>query len=65
MLTAIGRERGFTMDPNKVLDEMLRLAGRIISGEETDGLELAEAVENLDEWITHGGFLPTRWEVAR
>lgn len=23
--------------------------------------ELAELVEALDEWLTKGGFLPTRW----
>lgn len=24
--------------------------------------ELSEAVKNLDEWISKGGFLPTQWK---
>lgn len=30
-----------------------------------DANELAEAVQNLDEWLRGGGFLPRAWEQKR
>lgn len=65
-----------TMDPDATLQLILELASEITSrsgdGESHDymsttaglGEELAEAVENLHEWITKGGFPPKAWQVG-
>lgn len=59
------------MDPNATLYRMLDRARAIIAaideGSENvadDANELAEAVENLDEWIRRGGFLPDAWDAG-
>lgn len=58
------------MDPNANLQEQLRIAQRILDASELeddnilesgDAERLSELVLALDEWITRGGFMPSRW----
>lgn len=61
------------MDPSANLREQLKLARRLVDGEEpddnpvavgayaVDAARLAELVIALDEWIKGGGFLPAPW----
>ncbi|MGI8310688.1 hypothetical protein [Saccharopolyspora hattusasensis] len=56
------------MDPNKTL-EQLRTVVREYRQETTDPaghLELADELvghfENLDKWLSRGGFLPEAWQ---
>lgn len=54
------------MDPDECLKNLLALAKRIrdedpATGEENPGVVLAEGLEDLDEWVRKGGFLPERW----
>lgn len=57
------------MDPNEALKNIRELTQVIQSGSPTDATvlslasELAEAVDNLDMWLTTGGYLPRSWEV--
>ena len=62
------------MDPNTRLAELRELVTMVaLSGgdmERTEpypqaALELAEKFEELDEWITKGGFLPAAWQQGR
>lgn len=52
------------MDPNKTL-EFIRELIRTSKTDETVFYEesgwMFELVENLDEWLTNGGFLPKEW----
>jgi len=57
------------MDPDTCLENCQLLAASILNLDDDDnvidkafaGEELAEAFNNLDEWITKGGFLPQVW----
>ena len=49
------------MDPNTCLEMCRKLAKRALQGEEVDVEELAEAFQNLDNWLSEGGFLPSEW----
>jgi hypothetical protein len=55
------------MDPNKVLQEIRQLVARAdeheLTTDESD--YLTELFENLDEWLSHGGFLPNDWNKER
>lgn len=60
------------MDPNAVLKEIRKLIERASDLESFPRpdpaellTELASAVEDLDEWLTKGGFLPSAWELNR
>ena len=60
------------MDPNANLRAQRKIATWFTNGGDATTEEwmeranrLAELVEALDEWITAGGFLPDRWEIAR
>ena len=65
------------MDPNKALDDLRKLAFEAkglaamehkncdIQGGTSIAEELAEAFEDLDEWLKKGGFLPETWSAAR
>lgn len=58
------------MDPNATLATLRELCTELLSGKDgadpsTIGGEIAEAFENLDEWITKGGFLPSDWQGTR
>lgn len=54
------------MDPNANLDQMRRLAEYILGV--SNGMtkvaaeNLAELVQALDGWLSHGGFLPEEWK---
>jgi len=52
------------MDPNAALAQMRIFAALIVDGKgtESEAIELAEAVQALDEWIKRGGFLPAAWQ---
>lgn len=61
------------MDPNETLRMCRRLAKHLIARadaerqhhetttSDTSGEELAECFNNLDEWLSKGGFLPSDW----
>ena len=57
------------MDPNATLAEIRALVAEINDlyakgkyGAAADrGMDLAERIEALDEWIANGGFLPVSW----
>ena len=59
------------MDPNAALETARRLAAEIFNGAMAGGLapdemasagmDLAEAFQALDEWLSHGGFTPAEW----
>ena len=56
------------MDPNALLAEIEDLSRRVRYPVSTDpedrialGVELAEKFEDLNEWLSRGGFLPTTW----
>lgn len=52
------------MDPDMTLYKMLDLAHFILQSPDTesaDALELAELIQELDRWLTRGGFTPDRW----
>ena len=51
------------MDPNETLKKIRELIPQVRSSESTaPGDDLAEAVEALDDWLSHGGFLPKDWD---
>lgn len=55
------------MDPNANLEEMLKLAKRLLEEEDTrsivhDSNRLSELVLAMDEWMSRGGFPPKKWE---
>ena len=63
------------MDPDKLLERILVLAGEILrprldhfpsmenyDRSVFDSSELARAVQDLNEWIARGGFLPKDWQ---
>ena len=55
------------MDPNQTL-RRLRLLAELVttSGEpDPDANDLAEAFNDLDTWLSKGGFLPNEWWQAR
>jgi hypothetical protein len=57
------------MDPNATLELLRGLAAQILEQFAEDattdlGVELAEAVENMDHWLTKGGCLPDAWQLA-
>ena len=60
------------MDPDVALATLRDLARRATSGEPWNdsteasdlAIEMAEAWEGLDEWLTRGGFIPAAWRAA-
>jgi len=60
------------MDPNATLAIIRELAHIIhggqhpaLAGDYETASRLAGAFQDLDEWLTRGGFLPTAWERRR
>lgn len=52
------------MDPNETLRRIRELVRAIQHGEAADGdapTDLADAVQDLDGWLTQGGFPPDAW----
>ena len=47
------------MDPNAALNTIRALM------DSTDDVELREAIEDLDNWLSRGGFLPEDWARTR
>lgn len=58
------------MDPDVALAEIGDLADEILSTTDHDvharlAPRLAERVQDLDAWLSRGGFLPTGWAAKR
>jgi hypothetical protein len=52
------------MDPDQALKDIRALIKKIIAdrgSNETDGVELAYKVKDLDNWLLAGGFVPEDW----
>jgi hypothetical protein len=54
------------MDPNATLRDIREMIESLAMSQSTDNLldlgeELASAFEQLDNWLTGGGFLPDEW----
>jgi hypothetical protein len=57
------------MDPDQTLRELRALVARILCDADVaegsvnldDAVTLAERFQNLDQWISRGGFLPDQW----
>jgi hypothetical protein len=51
------------MDPDENLRRALAIARAAVNVEDADPtlVELSELVLALDDWISAGGFLPSRW----
>lgn len=67
-------EGGEFMDPNVVLQNIRDLIQKLApirdleahaDGDNEDIAALVDAVENLDGWLSHGGFLPADWNKHR
>lgn len=52
------------MSPDESLAEIRSLLSPPRSLNHVESLRLAELVDQLDDWLTHGGFLPTEWRRA-
>lgn len=62
------------MDPNACLEKIRDLYERLVRVSDAepdapvaaeDAQELAEAVNDLDDWLCKGGFLPSDWNRNR
>jgi len=49
------------MDVNQLLANIREQVKAILAADEDDN-GLAEQVNNLDEWLSKGGFLPRAWQ---
>lgn len=49
------------MDPDEVYEDLMGLVKQVMAGETVEVEDLAGAVQDLDEWITKGGYLPKAW----
>ena len=52
------------MDPNATLQQIRSLVTIYFNGgkwPEPDATDLAQAIRDLDEWLSKGGFLPDAW----
>jgi hypothetical protein len=49
------------MDPNTALQRIRELVTGVCIGSGAQGIDLAEAFEDLDGWLSKGGFLPSDW----
>lgn len=57
------------MDPNTTLARIHELItdarhANTLEARHDAGLDLAEAVEDLDDWLSKGGFLPAAWNLS-
>ena len=55
-------ERWAKMDPNATLAKIREL---MVTGEQRDFFDLAWAIEDLDKWLSSGGFPPEAWRHNR
>lgn len=49
------------MDPTATLTEIRTLTGPRIGLNPHEVNRLIELVDGLDQWLSHGGFMPTQW----
>lgn len=56
--------KGLIMDPTATLNRLRELAAIVVGSDDdaTASYELADAFQNLDEWLSNGGFLPDSWK---
>ena len=49
------------------LEKLIEIAGRIHDGQEEkfDAGEMADLIDDLDHWLSNGGYLPERWKKVR
>lgn len=54
------------MDPNATLAEARRIVDRFVNGgqEAGDATRLADLWEAMDQWLSHGGFVPDEWRMS-
>lgn len=50
------------MDPDETLKSARAAAERVHASSDDAAIELAEAFEALDGWLSKGGFLPADWK---
>lgn len=59
------------MDPNAALRTIRSIVKQVLTADQSRidplalqaaALEMSEAFDGLDEWLTRGGFLPEMWE---
>ena len=53
------------VDPNIALDKLREYAASCLqeaTGATGEALQMAEAFEALDQWLSNGGFLPYEWQ---
>lgn len=53
------------MDPDSILEELRELSDEALSGgsdPEYLADQLAEKIQELDEWLSEGGRLPEEWD---
>ena len=58
------------MDPNATLEHLRDLTNSVFyraptGTEDVRALELAEAFDDLDNWLSRGGFQPDAWDGSR
>ena len=54
------------MDPDETLREGLLAARLVIAGsDDVESLRAADALLNLHDWCSKGGFLPAAWTMDR
>ncbi len=50
------------MDPDEALRVIRELTAAVLAGDRTAAAELVDHFEDLDRWLTTGGFLPAAWQ---
>lgn len=55
------------MDIDVCLEKLIEIADRIHDGQEEkfDAGEMADLIDELDYWLSNGGYLPERWNKAK
>lgn len=53
------------MDPNQTLAEIRKILATLTVGDTQRLAELADKIEDLDEWLSDGGFPPDAWNLTR
>jgi hypothetical protein len=53
------------MNPDRALEVLLQTAHQLADGQEPKAQALAEQVLALDEWLSRGAPLPSRWNSPR
>lgn len=58
------------MDPNATLDRIRAMVQAALNADsstarETFAQDIAEAIDDLDGWMSRGGAMPTAWKINR